>query len=195
MIKYFSFILIIFIFIQGCSWNDFIPRPDDDNEYVVKILTNNGEDIMLKRIGEEFDIKVSVEDATDVIGLNAWITYDPAIVEVVDADDQTPDTQVITNDLGFLPNAQLLVSVQKDGGGVEQPGTLVCGYVSVPPSPVSGNGDAFDVRFRAIAQGSTNIEFAVGHLNLQDEDGDIPTDGVGDIVDVPVNATVRITVL
>lgn len=187
-------IIFIMIFFISCGLHNIIPTPDgDENEYVVKILTQRGDYLMLKRIGEEFDVKVSVENATEVIGLNAWISYDPAIVEVVDTDDVTADTQVDAADLGFLSSAQLLVSIQKDGG-VEQPGTLVCGYVSIPPTPQSGNGDCFSVRFRAIAQGTTNIDFVVDHVNLQDIDGDIPTDFVGDVVDVPVNATLRITV-
>lgn len=185
------FIIIFLLLFQGIGCNN---DDNDDTTSIVRIIVL-GENNMLKRIGEEFDVKISVENATEVIGLNAWVTYDPAIVEVVDNDTGTPDTQVIVNDLGFLSNAQLLVSIQKDGGGNEQPGTLICGYVSVPPTPASGNGDCFNVRFRAIAQGSTNIDFAVGHLNLQDLEGDIPTQGIGDVVDVPVNATVTITVL
>jgi hypothetical protein len=153
-----------------------------------------GEEIMLKRIGEEFNVKVSVQNATDVIGLNAWISYDPTIIEVVDIDAGTVDTQIDATDLGFLSNAQLLIGIQKDGGGVERPGTLVCGYVNIPPTPVSGDGDCFSVRFRAITQGTTNIDFVTDHVNLQDIDGDIPTDVVGDVVDVPLNATLTITV-
>ena len=153
-----QYLVILLIFFIGCGFHDFVPDPEP-NDYVVKILTQKGENVMLKRIGEEFDVKVSVENATEVIGLNAWITYDPAIVEVVDNDLAVDDTQVIATDLGFLSNAQLLANIQKDGGGVEQPGTLICGYVSIPPTPASGDGDCFTVRFRAIAQGTTNIDF------------------------------------
>ena len=150
---------------------------------------------MLKRIGEQFEIKVSIENALQVIGLNAWMTYDPAIVKVVDTDLTTPGTQVQGTDLGFFPAAQLLVGIQKDGGGTELPGTVICGYVSLPPAPKDGSGDAFSVLFEAVAQGSTDISFETGHINLQDPIGDIPTDWFGDTVEVPENATVRITVL
>lgn len=150
---------------------------------------------MIKRINEEFDIKVSIENATDVIGLNAWISYDPAIVEPVDTDVSASGTQIDATDLGFFSNAQLLVGVQKDQNGVEQPGVLVCGYSSSPATPTNGTDDAFSVRFRAIGTGTSDIDFVTDHINLQDEDGDIPTDFVGDFVDVPINATVRITVV
>lgn len=150
---------------------------------------------MVKRIGEEFDIKVSIEDAYQVIGLNAWISYDPTIVEPVDMDSNTEGTQINATDLGFFSNAQLLVGVQKNQDGVEQPGTLICGYSSSPATPTDGTADAFLVKFRAIAAGVSDINFVVGHINLQDEDGDIPTDWYGDSVDVPVTATVRLTVL
>jgi len=178
-------ILFILFILMGC-----VPSGDKPT---TKIIT--GENIMLKRIGEEFDVKVSVTNATAVIGLNAWISYDPSIIEVVDLDTGMPDTQVDAEDLLFLPNAQLLVGIQKDGSNVEQPGTLICGYVSIPPTPISGDGDCFQVRFRAVAQGTTNIDFITNHVNLQDMDGDIPTDVVGDVVDIPVNATLTITVL
>lgn len=174
---------IFILFIVGC-----MPIGEKSTKIIV------GEEIMLKRIGEEFGVKVSVTNATDVIGLNAWISYDPTIIEVVDIGATVPDTQVDATDLGFLSTAQLLVSIQKDGGGAEQPGTLICGYVNIPPTPVSGDGDCFSVRFRAIAQGTTNIDFITDHVNLQDIDGDIPTDRVGDVVTVPLNATLTITV-
>lgn len=178
------FILFILSMLVGC-----IPVGEPSTKIIA------GESIMLKRIGEEFDVKVSVQNATDVIGLNAWISYDSTIVEVVDTDVSASNTQVDATDLGFLSNAQLLVSIQKDGGGVEIPGTLVCGYVNIPPTPVSGEGDCFSVRFRAVGQGTTNIDFLTDHVNLQDSVGDIPTDVLGDTVEVPVNATLSITVL
>lgn len=150
---------------------------------------------MLKRIGEEFDIKVSVENATQVIGLNTWITYDPDIVEVVDSDPTgSSGTQVIATDLGFFgASASLLANIKTNGN--EIPGTVIVGHATVPPSPVDGSGDAFSIRFKAIGAGNTNIDFEVGHVNLQDMDGDIPTDAVGDTVEVPATATVRLTVI
>ena len=182
-------VCMIFMLLTSCGFYDFVPTPDVE-EYVVRIATQRGENIMLKRIGEEFDVKVSVENAVDVIGLNAWISYDPTIVEVVDTDPGTAGVQIDATDLGFLSSPQLLVGLQNDTQG-----TLVCGYVNIPATPESGDGDCFSVRFRAIAQGTTNIDFVTDHVNLQDVDGDIPTDFVGDVVDVPVNATLRITVL
>jgi len=187
-----NWLFILIFFIVGCGFDNFVIKPTDNNNKFIKIKTK--ETIMLKRIGESFDIKVSVENATEVVGLNAWITYDPTIIEVVDSNTGTSGVQPIVSDLGFLPSAQLLVGLLKSGS-VEQPGTLVCGYVSIPAAPTTGTGDCFTVRFRAKAAGVTDLVFAVGHLNLQDENGDIPTDGVGDNVTVPVNAVVRITVL
>jgi hypothetical protein len=51
------------------------------------------------------------------------------------------------------------------------------------------------VRFKAIAEGSTTIDFSVGNVDLQDLDGNVPVNTAGDVVDVPINATVRITVV
>jgi hypothetical protein len=150
---------------------------------------------MLKRINEEFDVKVSIEDAVQIIGISAWIGYDPSIIEVVDGSPETAGTQVIAQDLGFLSSAQLLVGIQKDQNNVEQPGTLVCGYVSIPPIPVDGSGDVFSVKFRAIASGNTDIYFIPGHIKLEDINGDVTVKHVGDIVEIPVTATIRITVL
>jgi len=191
MLKKLSFLLITVIFIFSCGLEYVIPTPDTDK---IKIIT--GENEMLKRIGEEFDVKVSIINPTEVIGLNSWITFNPLIIEAVDGNPATSgSTEVVKTDLGFFSDPQLLVNVQEDAGGNEQPGTLICGYVSMTATPVSIGGDCFSVRFRAIASGETDIEFAVGHLNLQDIDGDIPTDSESDSVEIPVNAVVKITVL
>jgi len=147
---------------------------------------------MLKRIGEEFEVVVSIEDAEKVVGINAWIGYDPEIIEVVDGAVGTPGTQAIATDIGFFPNADLVVGIQKDAENTEQPGTLICGCVSDPLTLTDGTGGCFSVRFRAIAVGSTDVTFA--QLNLQDLVGDIPANGISDVVDVPVVATVRITI-
>jgi len=155
-------------------------------------LIKTGENEMLKRIGEEFELVVSFEDATDVIGVNAWIDYDPAIIEVVDNDPGAPGTQVIATDLGYFSGADLVVGLQKDIDNNEVPGSLICGYVSDPLVAVSGTGNCFGVTFRAIATGNTDVVFS--QLNLQDMDGDIPANAAVDSVEVPLTATVRITV-
>jgi hypothetical protein len=182
----------IFIFSFLIMWILSCMTADNGSANFTTINTRSN--TMLKRIGEEFELMISIEEAQDVVGLNAWIEYDPLIVEVVDSDPVTPLTQVIATDHGFFPNPQLLVSVQNDGTN-ETPGTIICGYVTLPPTLTSGSGDAFSVRFRAIATGTTNIDFATGHVNLQDLDGDVPVNTAGDTVEVPVTATVRITVM
>ncbi len=156
------------------------------------LTTIKGDNIMIKRIGEEFEIKVSIENAFEITGMNAYITYDPAVIEVVDGDVNVADVQPITADLGFFTGATLLVGLEKVNN-IEQPGTLICGYVSIPPTLASGTGDCFTVRFKAITEGTTNVGFSL--LGLQDEIGEISANWVGDIVDVPANAIVRITVL
>ena len=151
---------------------------------LVIIFFNGGEKVT-KRVGDVFDVEVSISKAYEIVGINAYIEYDPSIIEY--AGEYT--------DLGFFQNGQLLVDFLKDANDVAIPGTLVCGYVSLPITPTSGDGACFSLKFNAVAAGTTEITFDLEHLNLSDEVGDVPVDVVSDSVEVPETAVLTIKVL
>ena len=167
-----NFIIILLILLFNCNA---LP-----NNTIIKIRNKE----MIKNVGNEFDIKVRIQGATNIIGLSTWITYDPNIVEVVDSDDQTLGTQIITIYHDFFNNSTLLVSIQKDAQNEVIPGTLIIGYSDLQASPMSGDGNMFSIKFKAIAPGSTIIDFSVTNRSLEDLKGPIPAEWNIDNLDV-----------
>jgi hypothetical protein len=147
---------------------------------------------MAKYITEEFDIKVSVENVSDMEGIATDINYDPAIVEVVDTDAGTAGTQLDVTNHGFLVGATLVANVIQDAQGNEIPGAVVVG-LNIPTSPATGSGDLFSIKFRAIAVGTTTI--ILTNRALYDIGGEIPANWEDDTLDIIQIATVRVTVV
>ena len=118
-------------------------------------------------VGQIFDVKMSIQNANNLAAVSAWLTYDPTLVEPVDGDENTDGTQVVAQDLGLIPNATLLANVKKVDG-VEEPGTIIVGYGAVPVNPVNANGDAFQIKFKAIAAGTAIFDFVLANTSLLD---------------------------
>ena len=131
--------------------------------------------LLLAQVGfsQDFYVMIRVENVTDLIGMSMYINYDPSIVEVPDIDNSLPGTQVGTEDLEFLPNSTLLVSIKKDADEVEEPGTLIVGYTAVPPATISGDGDCFTIKFRTLAGGDSGIQFVLDKSSIQDINGEM----------------------
>jgi len=137
-----------------------------------------------KEVGEEFSVLVSAADpVTNVIGLSTWIRYDPAIIGVVDSDPSTTGTQVSATDLGFLTNGVLLANI-KTTSGVEEPGTLIVGYSSIPATPTSGSGNLFKIKFKGLSPGVTGVSFIDGHKDLQNSSGSVPAEWINSVMEV-----------
>lgn len=147
---------------------------------------------MAKYITEEFDIKVSVENVSDMEGIATDINYDPTIVEVIDTDADTTGTQLDVTNHGFLVGATLVANVLQDAQGNEIPGAVVIG-LNIPTSPATGSGDLFSIKFRAIGVGTTTITLT--NRALYDISGEIPSNWKDDILDIIQMATVRVTVV
>ena len=147
---------------------------------------------MAKYLTEEFDIKVSVENVSDMEGIATDINYDPTILEVVDTDAGAAGTQLEVTNYGFLVGATLVANVIQDAQGNEVPGAVVVG-LNIPTSPATGSGDLFSIKFRAIAVGTTIITLT--NRALYDISGEIPAAWADDTLDIIQMATVRVTVV
>lgn len=147
---------------------------------------------MAKYITEEFDIKVSVENASDMEGIATDINYDPTIVEVVDTDAGTEGTQLDVTNHGFLAGATLVANVVQDAQGNEIPGAVVVG-LNIPSAPSTGSGDLFSIKFRAIAIGTTTITLT--NRALYDLGGEVPANWIDGTLDIIQMATIRVTVV
>ena len=147
---------------------------------------------MAKYITEEFDIKVSIDNVSDMEGIATDINYDPTIIEVVDTDAVATGTQLDLTNHGFLIGATLVGNVVQDAQGVEIPGAVVVG-LNIPTSPATGSGDLFSIKFRALAVGTTTVTLT--NRALYDVGGGIPANWEDGTLDIIQMATVRITIV
>jgi hypothetical protein len=151
----------------------------------------------IQKVGDEFYMGVKINNGVDITGMSVWIKYDPAIVEIVDTNPSTPGTQVDAQDLGYLTNGVLLASIQ-DSAGVENHGTLVIGYSSIPVTPTSGSGDCFKFKLKGKAVGSTGIAFLETNKVLQAVSGAVDADWYSGAVQIeeapppPIRTTVEV---
>ena len=132
---------------------------------------------MVKYLTEEFDVKVSIENVSDMAGIATDIGYDLAIIKPVDSNT---GLNVINHD--FLPGATLVIDN-------EIPGSVVA-KLNMPSSPVTGSGDLFSIKFRAIGIGTTIITLT-NHA-LYDISGEIPAIWQDETLNIIQMATVRV---
>ncbi len=132
---------------------------------------------MVKYLTEEFDIKVSVENVSDMAGIATDITYNPAIIEPVNV-----DTGLNVINHAFLPGAILVTDN-------EIPGSVVV-KLNMASAPVTGGGDLFSIKFRGIGIGTTAITLT--NYALYDMSGEIPASWVNEILNIIQLATVRV---
>ena len=101
--------------------------------------------------GEITTLDIIIENAKDVYGIDARGGFDPAIIEVIDADPNKEGVQIKP---GAFPKPDFLVRNEADNQG----GTFQ--YVTTqlnPTSPASGSGVVFSVQFRGKAVGETAL--------------------------------------
>jgi hypothetical protein len=114
-------------------------------------------------VDETTTVTLAVQDVQDLYGYEVEIAYDPAILEVVDADGGTTGVQVA---LGSWLAADFVFQNEADN----TLGTIVCVLSQLSPTPaVSGNGDLLTITFRGLASGTSEVRFT--DLTLANEDG------------------------
>jgi len=154
---------------------------------------------MVKRIGDEFEIRVDIRGAISVSGVGANITYDPSIIDAVDDNEAVEGTQIKSILGDFYTSPMLLANIISDIDGNQVPGTVVCSYSALPayPSPEEPtDGYCFSLFFKALAAGTTTVEFVLSDTLLTDGDGEfILVDVENDFVDVLANAVLTITIV
>lgn len=109
-------------------------------------------------------VQVRVEGVHDLYALDIRLAFDPAVVQVEDADPATAGVQVRPGDLLKL---DLVARNTADNGA----GTVWFAMAQANPSPpVSGSGVAFAVAFRGQAGGG-HSPLAVSYARLATRDG------------------------
>jgi hypothetical protein len=109
-------------------------------------------------VGDLVIVTVNVKDASELYGADIGVTFDPSVVEVVDADPVRYGVQVAAGT--FLdttePNGILAMSVANNSTG-----TIRYAASLMSPSPAAqGSGPLCTITFRAKAAGYTGLRIA-----------------------------------
>ena len=114
-------------------------------------------------IDEECDVEIRLERAVNLYGLHIHLEFDPAKMQVVDADPEREGIQITP---GHLPSPDFIAlnMVDNEYGMIDY--AVVQTY---PREPASGSGIVAVIRVRAIGPGISPI--AVLHAQLSDPDG------------------------
>jgi len=114
-------------------------------------------------VGQEITVEVLIEDAPTIYGADVRLTFDPALLEVVDADAKLDGIQLMPGDFIDSTNSFVLQH-QADN----QAGTIDYALALLNPAPpVKGNGRLVEVRFRAKAKGQITVSIIEGLFGTQ----------------------------
>jgi hypothetical protein len=128
-------------------------------------------------VGETTTVALYVQDVDNLFGYQVEIAFDPAVLEVVDADGATEGVQVV---LGSWLQADFVYQNSADN----DLGTIGCVLSQLfPRPPISGSGELLTITFRGVAEGDSAVRFT--DLTLASIDGMvIPTSQQNAQIDV-----------
>ncbi|MFQ5592822.1 MAG: right-handed parallel beta-helix repeat-containing protein [Anaerolineae bacterium] len=115
-------------------------------------------------VDSAISVEVRIRDVTDLFAAEIMLEYDPAVLEVLDADPGQSGTQIQT---GTFPNPLngFVATNQVDNGA----GTVLYAVTLVNPStPVSGTGPLAFITFRGKAPGDSALTFQRAVLSDRD---------------------------
>jgi LysM repeat protein len=114
-------------------------------------------------VGQVTTVTLRVENVESLYGYQAAIVFNPAVLEVIDADANKPGIQA---GLGSFLQPDFVQQNSADNSV----GAIICVVAQLAPTgAVSGSGDLFTVTFRGKAQGLSGIQFT--DLKLARADG------------------------
>jgi len=104
--------------------------------------------------GDVATVKIQVDDVVELAGVEVHLTFDPALLEVVDADPSSEGTQIAHGDF-LSPDFVVQNAVGPSKGTVD--------YAIAPmqlDKAASGSGVLARITFRALAEGETLIKIS-----------------------------------
>jgi hypothetical protein len=158
--------------------------PDDvnpeDNVYVDEAMLEAGRlwiepAFAPMPVGNTVTVDVMIEDVNDLYGAALEISFDPALLEVVDADADTDGIQIGKGD---CPVPDFVLNNTADNGT----GVINYDVISLAPTPpCDGGGLVAQITFRALAAGTSPVHFDsqllsntdAEAINVATEDGTI----------------------
>lgn len=132
--------------------------------------------------GQTVTVDIQINSVTDLYGLDFKLSYDPAVVEVVDANPSAPGVQIQSGPFPDVTAGRGLIQVNNvdiAGGVISYAAALIN-----PTEPVDGSGVAAQVTFKGLAAGSSPLGFV--SVLLSDRQA-------RPITVTPVDGTVRVT--
>jgi hypothetical protein len=107
------------------------------------------------QVGDTVSVDIVIEDVADLYGLDLRLSFDPALLEVQDADPGTAGVQI---QKGTFPAPDFVVKNEADNGA-----GMVWYAVSqrqdLHPDPVSGSGIGGSITFKGLAGGTSSVAF------------------------------------
>lgn len=120
-------------------------------------------------LGSTIDIDIYVENVVELYGADVRLGFDPAVLEVVDAE---PDPDAEVDPIQITPLDTFLSPdfvVRKGLGYVEDPDVIWYAVTQVNPSEaVSGSGPLARITFRALEAGSFTLPITYHKLARRD---------------------------
>ena len=129
-------------------------------------IVSFGTGVLEVPVGQTVPLPVSVADIQDLYGIEFHLRFDPAVVQVADADPSTSGVQVAEGD--FL-SADFVAQNEVDN----QAGTIDYAVTQVNPNePRSGGGTLLTIPFQGVGAGRTS-QLEVEAVILTTRDGDV----------------------
>lgn len=114
--------------------------------------------------GQTKTMRILLVNAQNIYGIDLQATFDPAVVEVVDADSKKKGVQMITGDF-LKPDFTIRNTVDNEAGILQYVVTQLN-----PTPPANGKGTLLIIRFRGKASG-TSSRFTITSAVIADRHG------------------------
>jgi hypothetical protein len=105
-------------------------------------------------VGETFSVDVRVENIANLYGVETTVRFDPAMLQVVDADAGSDGVQVYAGSWWPTGTHIVINSTDNSTGLIRFAASLLA-----PMSPLNGSGPVISIPFRAKAVGTTPVAF------------------------------------
>lgn len=152
-VKKMSFIVIFIFLILSSGYSTvFAAEPQ---------LCVSPQKVEISEAGKEITVEINVENIINLYGVDVRISFDPSVVEVKDALENSPGTQIEQGEVFLNQNFFSLNTVDNDNGNIQ--------FVQVGITGFTGNGTVAKITFVAKKKGSTVLDFT--QVFLSDEEG------------------------